>query len=151
MENTRKIKEMLMSAIFEVFEKMFYVFSEPLESNDEQYQMRSVIGFHGPVSGKIQLYLDRAIAETMVKNMLSFSDDDEINDEILADCIKESLNMICGNFLRKLDPDRVFSLTIPTFNFIHEDIHVELEKEEPVISLSLVSDNGRMKLVMKAA
>ncbi len=149
MENIKKIKEMLMSAIFEVFEKMFYVFSEPLQSNDEKYHMRSVISFHGPVSGEIQLYLDRAIAETMVKNMLNF-DEDEVNDAILADCMKESLNMICGNFLRKLDPDRVFHLSIPTFNMIPEDIDVESKKEEQVVRLSFVSDNGRMKLVMKA-
>jgi len=138
-----------MSAIFEVFEKMFYIFSEPRQSNGEKYHMRSAINFHGPVSGEIQLYLDRAMAETMVKNMLNF-DDDELNDAIVADCMKESLNMICGNFLRKLDPDRVFNLSIPTFNLISQDIDVEREKEEQVVRLSFVSDIGSMELIMKA-
>ena len=39
--NIKKIKEILTTAIFEVFEKMFYVFSEPLQSEGENYQMKS--------------------------------------------------------------------------------------------------------------
>ena len=36
MANIKKIKEMLTTATFEVFERMFYVFSEPLQSEGEE-------------------------------------------------------------------------------------------------------------------
>ena len=81
--------------------------------------MKSTINFSGSVNGEIQIFLNRAIAETMVKNMLNLHQD-EIDLPIMADCVKESLNMICGNFLRKLDPERVFDLSIPTFEMISE-------------------------------
>jgi len=149
MENIKKIKEMLTTAIFEVFEKMFYVFSEPLQSDGENYQMKSTINFSGPVNGEIQILLNRAIAETMVKNMLGL-DEDEINESIMADCIKESVNMICGNFLRKLDPDRVFHLSFPTFEMISDDFYDGQKGKDQELHLTFASDNGNMAVVMTA-
>jgi CheY-specific phosphatase CheX len=140
---------MLTTAIFEVFEKMFYVFSEPVQADGEHYQMKSSINFSGPVSGEINILLNRAIAETMVKNMLGF-DEDEINEVIMADCVKESINMICGNFLRKLDPDRVFHLSIPSFEMVSEDLHHGQEGKDREVHLTFAADNGNMAVVMTA-
>ena len=145
--NIKKIKEILTTAIFEVFEKMFYVFSEPLQSEGENYQMKSTINFSGPVSGEIHIFLNRPIAEMMVKNMLGL-DEGEINESIMADCIKESVNMICGNFLRKLDPDRVFHLSIPTFEMISGDLHRGQEEKDQELQLTFATDNGNMTVVM---
>jgi CheY-specific phosphatase CheX len=145
--NIKKIKEILTTAIFEVFEKMFYVFSEPLQSESENYQMKSTINFSGPVSGEIHIFLNRPIAEMMVKNMLGL-DEGEISESIMADCIKESVNMICGNFLRKLDPDRVFHLSIPTFEMISGDLHRGQEEKDQELQLTFATDNGNMTVVM---
>jgi CheY-specific phosphatase CheX len=145
--NTKKIKEILTTAIFEVFEKMFYVFSEPLQSEGENYQMKSTIHFSGPVSGEIHIFLNRPIAEMMVMNMLGL-DGGEINESIMADCIKESVNMICGNFLRKLDPDRVFHLSIPTFEMISGDLHRGQEEKDQELQLTFATDNGNMTVLM---
>ena len=145
--NIKKIKEILTTAIFEVFEKMFYVFSEPLQSEGEIYQMKSTINFSGPVSGEIHIFLNRPIAEMMVTNMLGL-DEGEINQSIMADCIKESINMICGNFLRKLDPDRVFHLSIPTFEMISGDLHHGQEEKDQELQLTFATDNGNMAVVM---
>ena len=145
--NIKKIKEILTTAIFEVFEKMFYVFSEPLQSEGENYQMKSTINFSGPVSGEIHIFLNRPIAEMMVTNMLGL-DEGEINESIMADCIKESINMICGNFLRKLDPDRVFHLSIPTFEMISGDLHRGQEEKDQELQLTFATDNGNMAVVM---
>ena len=145
--NIKKIKEILTTAIFEVFEKMFYVFSEPLQSEGENYQMKSAINFSGPVSGEIHIFLNRPIAEMMVTNMLGL-DEGEINESIMADCIKESINMICGNFLRKLDPDRVFHLSIPTFEMISGDLHRGQEEKDQELQLTFATDNGNMAVVM---
>ena len=149
MANIKKIKGMLTTAIFEVFEKMFYVFSEPVQADGENYQMKSSINFSGPVSGEIYILLNRAIAETMVKNMLGL-DEDEINESIIADCMKESINMICGNFLRKLDPDRVFHLSIPTFELISKDLHHGQEGKDQELHLTFAADDGNMAVVLTA-
>ena len=149
MANIKKIKEMLTTAIFEVFEKMFYVFSEPLQSDAEDYQMKSTINFNGPVSGEIQILLNKAIAETMVKNMLGL-EEEAISQPVIADCVKESINMICGNFLRKLDPDRVFHLSIPTFELISEKIHHVQEGIDQEVRLTFSTDTGNMEVIMIA-
>ena len=149
MANIKKIKEMLTTATFEVFERMFYVFSEPLQSEGEDYQMKSTINFNGPVSGEIQILLSKAIAETMVKNMLGL-EEEEISQPVIADCVKESINMICGNFLRKLDPDRVFHLSIPTFEMISEKIHHVQEGIDQEVHLTFATDTGNMEVIMIA-
>jgi len=143
------MKEILTAAIFEVFEKMFYVFSEPLHTNGETYHMKSTISFSGPFTGTIQIFLNRMIAETMVKNMLGL-EEEEIDESIMADCVKESINMICGNFLRKLDPERVFHLSIPTFETISENISQSKEGKNEEIHLTFASDTGNMEVIITA-
>jgi hypothetical protein len=69
MVNIKTIREMLTRAIFEVFEKMYYIFSEPIEGHGEHYQMKSTINFSGSASGQIQIFLSRGIAEGMVKRI----------------------------------------------------------------------------------
>jgi hypothetical protein len=85
----------------------------------------------------------------MVKNMLGL-DEDEIDEVIMSDCIKESINMICGNFLRKIDPDRVFHLSIPTFEMISEDLHHCQDGRDREVRLTFAADNGNMAVVMMA-
>lgn len=113
MENTEKIQEILMNAIFEVFEKMFFVFLEPVDE-DIRYDMTASINFSGPTKGTIDVLLTADLASAMVQNMLSI-DDDGITPKLVEDCVKESVNMIAGNFLQKYDSSKVFDLSIPTF------------------------------------
>jgi len=113
MGNTKKIQEMLMNAIFEVFEKMFFVFFEPLDG-DVKYDMISSINFTGPINGEIKVFFSISLAETMVQNMLSL-DRKDVTEKMIEDCAKEAVNMIGGNFLHKLDSSKVFDLSIPIF------------------------------------
>jgi CheY-specific phosphatase CheX len=149
MANIKTIQDMLTRAIFEVFEKMYYIFSEPLKGNGGNYQMKSTINFSGPNNGSIQIFLSRGIAETMVKNMLNLQND-EIDLPIMADCVKESLNMICGNFARKLDPERVFDLSIPIFEMISEDGDNGPVAMDHQVNLTFVADAGNVRLIMTA-
>jgi CheY-specific phosphatase CheX len=115
MENIRKIEEMLLSSIFEVFEKMFFVFAEPLREAAPPCPLKAVIGFEsGLLKGDMRISLTPALARTMARNMLSL-EEDEITEPIMADCVKESINMICGSFLRKVDPVHGSSMSIPTY------------------------------------
>jgi len=152
MENIKKIEEMLMKAIFEVFEKMFYVFAEPLRGDGDGgvYHMKSAISFNGPVNGMMEVLLSKGIAEVMVKNMLSL-DEDEITDPITADCIKEFLNMICGNFVRRLDPEKVFLLSIPTFEMISGNLHRDRQIKSHEVRLMFAAEGGNVEVSMTAA
>ncbi len=113
MVNTQKIQEILMNSIFEVFEKMFFVFLEPVDE-DVKYDLISTINFMGPINGEVKIFFTMGIAETMVQNMLSLNRKD-VTEKIIEDCAKEAVNMISGNFLQKLDSSKVFDLSIPTY------------------------------------
>ena len=113
MVNMKKIQEMLMNSIFEVFEKMFFVFLEPCDE-EIQYDMMTSIQFRGPMKGEINAYLSKGIASTMAQNMLGL-DPKDVTDQTMEDCVKEALNMIAGSFLNKLDATQVFDLSIPEY------------------------------------
>lgn len=113
MENTKKIQTMLLDAIFEVFEKMFFVFFEPL-GEDVKYDMISSINFTGSVNGEIKMFFSVGLLETMVQNMLSVNHKG-VTENMMEDCAKEAVNMIGGNFLYKLDSSKVFELSMPVF------------------------------------
>jgi CheY-specific phosphatase CheX len=104
---------MLLTSIFDVFEKMFFVFAEPLREVDQPPQLRAAIHFEGAFKGKMQLFLSSELARTMAMNMLNL-EDTEVSDSIMADCAKEAINMICGSFLRKVDPVHGSQMSIPT-------------------------------------
>jgi CheY-specific phosphatase CheX len=113
MENTKKIQELLMNAIFEVFEKMFFVFLEPVDE-DVKYDMIASINFIGPIKGEIDVLLTHDLAGAMVQNMLGV-DYGGVTQKLIEDCAKEAVNMIGGNFLQKYDSSKVFDLSIPSF------------------------------------
>jgi len=66
MENIKKTNEMLMTSIFEVFEKMFFTFLEPLDEDEPvwNYDMVATIQFFGPNKGDMSIYLSNGLAET---------------------------------------------------------------------------------------
>lgn len=113
MGNTKKIQELLMSAIFEVFEKMFFVFLEPVDE-DVKYDMIASIKFTGSMKGNIDVFFTRDLAGAMVQNMLGV-DESGVSQKLIEDCVKEAVNMIGGNFLQKYDSSKVFDLSIPVF------------------------------------
>lgn len=143
MGNTKKIQEMLMNSIFDVFEKMFFVFLEPCDE-DIQYDLMTSIQFRGPLNGELKSYLSSSIASVMVQNMLGL-EPREVTDKTMEDCAKEALNMIAGNFLNKLEPEAVFDLSIPAYvkkpGKLSDDSHAAL-------SLSFDSDNRYFGIVL---
>jgi CheY-specific phosphatase CheX len=141
MENTKKIQNLLMNAIFEVFEKMFFVFLEPLEE-EVRYDMTTTIKFSGPVKGSIEVFFRRGVAEAMVQNMLGI-DEHGVTDKLIEDCTKEAVNMISGNFLQKYDSTKVFDLSIPEFE--EKEGTFALQENDPsysVWNLSFESDGN---------
>jgi CheY-specific phosphatase CheX len=148
MENTKKIKEMLTTSIFEVFEKMFFTFLEPLDEDEADWDFDAVaaIKFTGPQQGNMVIYLTNGLAATMVENMLNIGSD-EVSDALIMDISKEGMNMICGNFLRKLDLSKVFDLTIPIFEKKAGKYLMKTAAQED-IRLGFDSDGEKMGIVL---
>jgi CheY-specific phosphatase CheX len=143
MANMKKTQEILMNSIFEVFEKMFFVFLEPFDE-DIQYDMVTSIQFSGPIKGEVKAYLSRGIASIMVQNMLGLESKD-VTGKTMEDCAKEALNMISGNFVNKLDATQVFDLSIPTY----EKKSGKFKKDsDATVSLSFDSDDQYMGITM---
>jgi CheY-specific phosphatase CheX len=111
MENVREI---LRESIFEVFEKMFFIFLEP-GGRVLVHDYETSIGFDGPHRGSIRILLARPVARLMVRNMLGISDEKEIERHV-EDCVKEAANMVCGNFLVNLDASKKFTMSLPVFS-----------------------------------
>lgn len=145
MEDTVKIQELLMNAIFEVFEKMFFVFLEPVDE-DVNYDMIASINFTGPVSGEIDVMLTSDLANAMVQNMLGVGEGG-LTGKLVEDCVKESVNMIGGNFLQKYDSSKVFDLSIPVFKN-ESAVFAKTEAIEKTWRLSFESSEGLLGVKM---
>ena len=111
----QNVKEITMMSVFEVFEKMYYIFLEPSDFMPTPGLKRAVqIQFTGGIKGEMYAYYADALAEAMIENALSMGKE-EITDQVVEDCLKESINMICGSLLQKLEPDKVLQLSIPCY------------------------------------
>ncbi|MEA3414687.1 MAG: chemotaxis protein CheX [Thermodesulfobacteriota bacterium] len=148
----KKTEETMRLSIFEVFEKMFYIFLEPLKDESDEYDMEAAISFEGSMSGEIRILLSMDIVKTMIQNMLGLKED-EITTQIMEDCSKEAVNVICGNFLDKLNSTMVFNLSMPSFvvgGFIRPAAGMEftgIEPGENACRMDFDSDGGRVGIV----
>jgi CheY-specific phosphatase CheX len=148
MENMEKIRKTLTVSIFEVFEKMFYIFLEPVDKCNGEYKFAVSIKFSGPANGVIGVKFSRELAEVMVQNMLNI-DRSEITDRLVEDCLKESVNMIGGNFLRKLDSSKVFNLSLPEMLMFFQNTGELLAlPSEDILELGFTSSEGIMETVI---
>jgi len=129
-----------MRSIFEVFEKMFFIFAEPSRDPMRSCRMKATIGFEGPFSGDMEVRIANDLLKRMAINMLNFEEED-VTDAVMEDCLKESINMVCGSFLRKVEPDHLFKLSIPVFERIAAD--PDNDKQGPSeIRLSFASEDS---------
>lgn len=141
-----KMKEIMENSIFEVFEKMFFISLEHSSVECSDYDMESSISFSGSISGEVKLLLSKKISTVMVQNLLTMKED-VIAEREIVDCSKEAVNMICGNFLAKLDDQtNISDLTIPVFAKPPE---FTLFRHDNVTMLNFVSDDGEVGVVMR--
>jgi CheY-specific phosphatase CheX len=143
METMEKIQEIMGISIFEVFEKMFYIFLEPSDVMYDDYVVEADIVFDGPVNGSVRILFSPDMANAMVQNMLGLKDD-EITEQDTEDCLKEAVNMVCGNLFGKLDSTKVFNLSVPTYTRQPES----LEMRETTHRMNFDSDNGKVGVIV---
>ncbi len=149
MADMKKIQEILMNSIFDVYEKMFFVFLEPME-DAVSYNLTASIRFSGIFNGELRAYLNKDMARSMVENMLGL-ESQEITEKQMEDCSKESINMICGSFLERLSPSTVFDLSVPEGSiksgiFKKEDpgtLNLAFDSDGQLLAVSLVINPGK--------
>jgi CheY-specific phosphatase CheX len=112
MEATQKIRTILTTSTFDVFEKMFYIFLEISDAVVHQYDLVTSIRFSGPREGEIRLCFSNSLVLAMAENMVSVARND-VTREMTEDCAKEAANMVGGAFVRTLDKTKIFQLTFP--------------------------------------
>ncbi len=112
MEATQKIRKILTTSTFDVFEKMFFIFLEVSKTGWRQCDLVTSIHFSGPFEGEIQLGFSDSLVLAMVENMLSV-DQQDVTRTMREDCAKEAVNMIGGQFLRTLDSTKIFNMAVP--------------------------------------
>ena len=141
MEN---VKEILAASIFEVFEKMFFIFLEPGGASPV-HDCEAAIRFDGPRRGTMRILLTRPVARLMVRNMLGL-DNGAVTEPHVADCVKEAANMVCGNFLVHWDASKKFTMSLPEFS-------VRPGQPPPppagVVTLSFDCEAGKMGVVLE--
>jgi CheY-specific phosphatase CheX len=144
MENMQKIKKTLMTSIFEVFEKMFYVFLEPADNSEWNHSTIVSICFSGPMKGRLTACFSLGLADAMVQNMLNVEGID-ITERLREDCLKEAVNMICGNFLRNIDSSKVFDLSLPVCEVGNNETgHFASSASEKMLRLVFMSGSGML-------
>jgi len=111
MEN---IREILKESIFEVFERMFFIFLEP-GGRSPVHDYETAIRFDGPRRGTLRILFARPVARLMVRNMLGL-ENGAVTEQHVEDCVKEAANMVCGNFLVNLDASKKFTMSLPAFS-----------------------------------
>lgn len=137
-ERFGEIEQQLVRAIFDVFEKMYYLYLEPLDGDEVAHEWQASIGFTGVLNGRFEARFSSEIATAMVENSLVL-DGEEVTDALREDCLKESVNMICGSFLRLVDSDHITHLTLPSCS--------KAEKDPPP---GAAGDAGRIRLRFEA-
>ena len=141
-ENMEKIQQIMTPSISEVFEKIFFILLDPSQDEYKEYDMEATIRFEGAIRGGLRLLVSRDMADAMVENMLDLTGD-EITLQIMEDCLKETANMVCGNFLKNFDGTDVFDLSAPGFKKKAGGI----ETGENICRMDFRSDSGEACLI----
>lgn len=114
-----KERQELNAAAVEVFGMMYFTPVELLPElppredwhRDDPY-IKTQIGYSGPLRANLCFYFPRPLAISITGGFLGI-DEENISDQQLIDTMRESANMIVGNFLGRLDPQGACTLGIP--------------------------------------
>lgn len=116
----KNLMTVMMTSISEVLETMFFLpveisgKSKKLGEQMEQYKpwMACSLTFSGDTSGNITLIIPEILLEEMTENFMG-TPKEELGNEHISGTLTETLNMICGNALGKVDCKAPFELGIP--------------------------------------
>lgn len=143
-----KIREHLASATFETFEKMFFIFLELSQLDPEarpSYSNAAGISFTGLLNGSMTIRYSQEFLTAMVCNLLGLGEE-EITGQHLEDCAKEGINIVCGNFLAKLESEKALDLSIPVYYADPKKLDAGGARDSVVLCFE--SDSGMLEVRM---
>jgi len=143
-----KIKGHLTTAIFETFEKMFFIFLELSPQRAPAAPPACAvagISFQGLLNGSITILYSRELLTAMVCNLLGLREED-VTGQHLEDCAKEGINIAGGSFLAYLESEKAIQLSIPIF--CPEVKGLETGGGKDSVFLCFESDNGGVEVRM---
>jgi hypothetical protein len=143
-----EIRGAVATAALNIFETMFFIFLEPLESGSmptgpakatennlvweplvsDSWMIKSQISFSGLHAGRLQIWIPYDLGQVMTKNFLGF--EDEVTEAQILDMGSELANMVCGNLFSLLDKKSVFSLGSPHTEkvpWMEKGLHIQPE------------------------
>ncbi len=125
MENLQKN---LKTAIFEVMEKMFFILPDVNDGNvpDITESETVYIGISGNPAYVITLEYDKNLAVNMSSDLLGL-DTVNVEDATIHKCLKETANIIAGNFLLGFKNEENRNVTLPSMR--KRDVHGECPLE----------------------
>jgi chemotaxis protein CheY-P-specific phosphatase CheC len=109
------LSEQLSAVAAQVFDAAAFFSSYPTTDGEltPVDRVGATITFRGPHTGRISLFMERQLLDTLALNMLGEADDEDPSEREL-DALKEVLNMICGNLLTVCYGEEVvFNLSPP--------------------------------------
>ncbi|NPV05756.1 MAG: hypothetical protein HPY67_13600 [Syntrophaceae bacterium] len=137
------MKEILAESIFEVFERMFFIFLEP-GGAAPVHDCEAAIRFDGPRRGAMRILMTRPVARLMVRNMLGL-DNGDVTEPHVADCVREAANMVCGNFLVHWDASKKFTMSLPEFSARPGQAPIP----DDAVSFDFDCEAGKMRVVLE--
>jgi CheY-specific phosphatase CheX len=118
MTDQEKIREKAVYSLLAAMESAAFLFAdEGVENAAEEKEILSWIGwkvgFSGPASGQLELYMPENLGAKVAGNMLGI-EADKIDHAVVVDAVGELLNIACGHFLTDYYGENpVFNLTMP--------------------------------------
>lgn len=110
----------MMNSISDVMETMFFM---PVEFEEKLKTIKTIqdqgdpvcacrLKFSGDYSGAVYLTVPKTLLAEMTENFMGESED-HLKEEHLSGTLTETLNMICGSALGKVESNEPFALAIP--------------------------------------
>jgi hypothetical protein len=134
--------ENLKAATFEVFETMFFLFPEAAVEVEVRFQgpaFQAWSPITGPKSFKVGLTVPLALAQKMATNFLGLKEDG-LPQEQLADMLRETVNMLAGDFLGREQASVAFHPEPP--HSLQVDFADQKWRPHPNSLLFIVDDVG---------
>ena len=151
------VKEQTIEVVNRILEETAFVFTDvlaPEETPDPSTWEASGVAlrFFGTPGGEMRLWASDGFARCVAANMLGVGEDDPAAAEKGIDALKESLNIIVGNYLTGVYGEKpVFDLGLPepvdrerlAADFAHPDAVLLAADDHPVLILiEIDSGNG---------
>ena len=145
---TQDLQEHLAVVAERVFDTAAFLSSYPTQAGELSAvdPVGATITFRGPHTGRLSLFVERQLLDTLVLNMLGEPDDEDPAERCL-DALKEVLNMICGNLLTmcygeaavfNLSPPEILTAADVSTGTPEEDaVRVLLNLEETLAELTI--------------